>query len=411
MNTTQIIDRLSKQNLIAQIAVGIFIGAILGSILRIYPVNSISVVLDLFGTLFVGALKGIAPIIVFSLICESIATKEFTHKSSKGLEKLILLYVVGTFAASLCAVLTQYISPLTLVLQSSPKDITADTINLSDVLINLAKKTVDNPTNALATGNFISIVVWAVGIGIALRNVSDTTKNVIADVSKSILKVVRFVIRLAPLGILGLVATSITQTGFTAIGSYLKLVLVLVICMLFVAFVINAVIVFFITHKNPYPLIFTCIKESAVTAFFTRSSAANIPVNIALAKKANVDESLYSVSIPLGATINMTGAAITIAILALATANTLNIQVDFMNCVFLCFISSIAACGAGGIAGGSLMLVPLACSMFGISNDVAVQVVGIGFIISVIQDSFETALNSSTDVLFTIAVSQSLENE
>lgn len=411
MNTSQIIERLSKQNLIAQISVGILIGAIFGSALRIYPVNFISVVLDLFGTLFVGALKGIAPIIVFSLICEAIATKKFTHKSSKGLEKLILLYIVGTFAASLCAVLTQYISPLTLVLRNSPEDISAETINLSEVLINLAKKAVDNPTNALATGNFISIVVWAIGIGIALRNVSDTTKNVIADVSKSILKVVRFVIRLAPLGIFGLVATSIIQTGFDSIGSYLKLVSVLVICMLFVAFVINAAIVFFITHKNPYPLIFTCIRESAVTAFFTRSSAANIPVNIELAKKLNINESLYSVSIPLGATVNTAGAAITIAILTLAAANTLHIQIDFMNCMFLCFIAAIAACGAGGIAGGSLMLVPLACSMFGISNDVAAQVVAIGFIISVIQDSFETALNSSSDVLFTAAVSQSLEKE
>lgn len=411
MNFSQVIARVSDGNLVIQIVFGVLFGAALGFVFHIYPAQTPAVILELLGTLFVGALKAIAPIIVFILICESIATKEFTHHSSKGLKKIITLYIIGTFAASICAVIAQYLSPLTLVLQSTPDDVSVAPASLSNVLVNLAKKAVDNPINALATGNFIAIIVWAVGVGIALRHVSSTTKDVVVDVSEAVAKVVKFVIRLAPIGICGLVATSVIQTGFEAIGSYLKLVAVLVACMLFVAFVINAIIVFAVTKKNPYPLIFTCIKESAVTAFFTRSSAANIPVNIALAKKLNVNESLYSVSIPLGATINMAGAAITIAVLALAAANTLNIQIDFLTTIFLCFIASIAACGASGVAGGSLMLVPLACSLFGISNDIALQVVAIGFIIGVIQDSFETALNSSTDVLFTAAVSQSLESK
>ena len=279
------------------------------------------------------------------------------------------------------------------------------------VLINLAKKAVDNPVNALATGNFIALIVWAVGLGIALRHASNSSKAVLVDLAEAINKVVYLVIRLAPFGICGLVATSVAQTGFQALGGYLKLILVLVLSMLFVAFVVNAIIVFVMIKKNPYPLIFTCIKNSAITAFFTRSSAANIPVNIALAKKLDIDEKLYSVSIPLGATVNMAGAAITIAVLSLAAVHTLGISIDFGTALLLCFVSAIAACGASGIAGGSLMLIPLACSLFGISNDIAMQVVAIGYIIGVIQDSFETALNSSTDVLFTAAVNESIKKD
>ena len=409
MKLSRAIARVNDGNLIVQILFGVFVGIAFGFVFHAYPVDAATTILELLGSLFVGALKAIAPIVVFVLICESIATKEFTHNSSKGLRKIIILYFVGTFAASICAVIAWYISPITLILQNRPEDLSIAPASISKVLVNLVLKAVDNPVNALASGNFIALIVWAVCFGIAFRHATKSTKDVITDISAAVSKVVKFVIRLAPIGIFGLVATSVISTGFAAISSYLKLVVVLVACMLFVAFVINAIIVFLVTKKNPYPLIITCIKESAVTAFFTRSSAANIPVNIALAKKLNIDESLYSVSIPLGATVNMAGAAITIAVLALAAANTLNINVDFLTAVFLCFIASIAACGASGVAGGSLMLVPLACSLFGISNDIAMQVVAIGFIIGVIQDSFETALNSSTDVLFTAAVWQSLE--
>lgn len=410
MKLSGAITCINDGNLVIQILFGVFAGIAFGFFLHTYSMDVPIVILELLGSLFVGALKAIAPIVVFVLICESIATKEFTNDSQKGLRKIIVLYVVGTFAASICAVIAWYISPVTLILQSPLNDLSNAPTSISKVLVNLVLKAVDNPVNALASGNFIALIVWAVCFGVVFRHARNTTKDMIIDISAAVSKVVKFVIRLAPIGIFGLVATSVISTGFVAISSYLKLVVVLVACMLFVAFVINAIIVFLVTKKNPYPLIFTCIKESAVTAFFTRSSVANIPVNIALAKNLNIDESLYSVSIPLGATINA-GAAITIAILALATANTLNIQIDFLTTIFLCFIASIAACGASGVAGGSLMLVPLACSLFGISNDIAMQVVAIGFIIGVIQDSFETALNSSNDVLFTAAVWQSLEEK
>lgn len=402
---------LGGSSLILQIIAGVIIGALFGFMLTILNISWFGAFLELLGSLFVGALKAIAPILVFVLICESIATKEFSHDDSLGLKKIIVLYIIGTFLASLCAVVASYAFPVNLVLNTTAADIAQTPQDISKVLINLATKAVDNPVNALATGNFIALILWAVGLGFAFRPISQTSKNVIVDVSEGVTKVVKYIIRLAPIGICGLVATSVAQTGAEAIYSYTKLVLVLVLCMLFVAFVINALIVFVVTKKNPYPLIFTCLKESAITAFFTRSSAANIPVNITLARKLGVDEGLYSVSIPLGATINMAGAAITIAVLTLATVFTLGIEVDIYSTILLCFIASVAACGASGVAGGSLMLVPLACSLFGISNDIALQVVAIGFIIGVIQDSFETALNSSTDVLFTAAVSKSITKE
>lgn len=410
MKVSNAISRSGDGSLVAQIAIGVLIGAVLGYFLHAYSINSIAVILELLGSLFVGALKAVAPIVVFVLICESIATKTFSASSSLGLKKIVILYIVGTLLASICAVLASFAFPVHLVLESTDVQASAPA-SVGVVLVNLAKKAVDNPINALATGNFIALIVWAVGLGIALRHASNGSKAALVDLAEAINKVVYFVIRLAPFGICGLVATSVAQTGFEAIGGYLKLILVLVLSMLFVAFVVNAVIVYVMTKKNPYPLIFACIKNSAITAFFTRSSAANIPVNIALAKKLNIDEKLYSVSIPLGATVNMAGAAITIAVLSLAAVYTLGISVDFGTALLLCFVSAIAACGASGIAGGSLMLIPLACSLFGISNDIAMQVVAIGYIIGVIQDSFETALNSSTDVLFTAAVDESLKKD
>ncbi|AII14617.1 sodium ion-motive force-driven serine/threonine transporter [Campylobacter iguaniorum] len=403
------LEKLTKRytdgNLIVQILFGIILGAILGFIAHNYAgatpaANAASVL----GNLFVGALKAIAPVLVFVLVSSSIALKEFG--SGTGLKKIIILYIIGTFLASLSAVIASFIFPTTLVLQNTGDAITSAPSSIIEVLKTLVFKMVDNPVNAIASGNYIGILTWAVGIGLALRHASEQTKQMIKDASAAITKVVKFVIRLAPFGIFGLVCISVAQTGFSALGGYLKLIVVLVGTMLFVGFVVNAIIVYLVTKKNPYPLIMTCVKESAVTAFFTRSSAANIPVNMNLCKKLNLDEKLYSISIPLGATINMAGAAVTIAVLALSAVNTLGIQIGFFDALLLSVIAAIGACGASGVAGGSLMLIPLACSLFGISNDIAMQVVAVGFIIGVIQDSVETALNSSTDVLFTAIASK-----
>ena len=337
------------------------------------------------------------------LVSASIVLKEFGR--ANGMKNVIILYLIGTFLASLAAVCVSFIFPTALVLQNTSVAMSAAPSNIAVVLKDLVYKIVDNPLNAIATGNYIGILAWAIATGLALRHCSNETKKVFKDISEAITRIVKFVIRLAPFGIFGLVSISVAQTGFAALGGYAKLLFVLVGTMLFVAFVINAIITFIVTRKNPYPLIMTCIKESAITAFFTRSSAANIPVNMNLCKKLELNEDLYSISIPLGATINMAGAAVTIAVLSLSAVYTLGIEVGFWNALLLSVIAAIGACGASGVAGGSLMLIPLACSLFGISNDIAMQVVAIGFIIGVIQDSVETALNSSTDVLFTAIVS------
>lgn len=381
------------------------LGAVLGFIANSGNQMALSIAnsMSILGSLFVGALKSVAPILVFILVSSSIIVKEFGN--ANGLKKIIMLYLIGTFLASLSAVIASFLFPTTLVLQTNNAELLAPQ-SIIVVLKDLVFKMVDNPVHALSTGNYIGILTWAIGMGIALRHCAVETKKCLKDISEGITKVVKFIIRLAPFGIFGLVSTSVAQTGFEALGGYAKLLIVLVGTMLFVAFVINALIVYFVTKKNPYPLIMTCVKESAVTAFFTRSSAANIPVNMNLCKKLNLDEKLYSISIPLGATINMAGAAVTIAVLALSAVNTLNIQIGFLDALLLSVITAIGACGASGVAGGSLMLIPLACSLFGISNDIAMQVVAVGFIIGVIQDSVETALNSSTDVLFTAIASK-----
>ena len=404
-----IAQRYSDGNLIVQILVGIILGGILGFVA--YSGNNIAINLANFaailGSIFVGALKAVAPILVFVLVSASIVLKEFGH--THGMKNIVILYIIGTFLASLAAVCISFISPTTLVLQNTSVAMSAAPSDISVVLKDLAYKIVDNPLNAIANGNYIGILAWAIGVGIALRQCSNETKKVFKDMSGAITKIVKFIIRLAPFGIFGLVSISVAQTGFAALGGYAKLLLVLVGTMLFVAFVINAIIVFIVTKKNPYPLIMICLKESAVMAFFTRSSAANIPVNMNLCKKLNLNENLYSISIPLGATINMAGAAVTIAVLSLSAVYTLGIEVGFWDALLLSIIAAIGACGASGVAGGSLMLIPLACSLFGISNDIAMQVVAIGFIISVIQDSVETALNSSTDVLFTAIISNNIK--
>ena len=370
--------------------------------------NSVANSIAVLGDLFVGALKAIAPILVFVLVAASIIVKEFGH--AKGMQKVVGLYLVGTFLAAVVAVVASFLFPTELMLKgvqsadmSAPQDII-------EVLKDLIFKMVQNPITALSSGNYIGIITWAVGGGIAMRFCTAETKKVFQDVSDGVTKIVRFIIRLAPFGIFGLVTISIHNTGFYALAGYLKLILVLVGSMAFVSFVVYPAIVFVLTKKNPYPLVMTCVRESAVTAFFTRSSAANIPVNMALCKKLGLKEELYSISIPLGATINMGGAAVTIGVLALAAVNSIpSITVDFGDALLLCFISALGACGASGVAGGSLLLVPLACALFGIGNDIAMQVVGVGFIIGVIQDSVETAVNSASDVLFTAVASETSE--
>ena len=319
---------------------------------------------------------------------------------------MLVLYLFGTFLAAVVAVLLSFMFPTTLVLTTVPEAIAAPE-GISEVLKALLLKVVDNPINALIGGNYIGVLAWAVGLGLALQHASKSTKLVFSDLSHGVSSLVRFIIRLAPFGILGLVADTIATTGFAALASYGQLIAVLLGAMAIIAFVVNPLLVFAKTGANPYPLVFTCLRESGVTAFFTRSSAANIPVNLQLCEKLKLNEEIYGVSIPLGATINMAGAAITITVLTLATVHTLGIEVDFASAILLSLLAAVSACGASGVAGGSLLLIPLACSLFGIPNEVAMQVVATGFIIGVIQDSAETALNSSTDVVFTAAVCQS----
>jgi serine/threonine transporter sstT len=370
--------------------------------------NSVANSIAVLGDLFVGALKAIAPILVFVLVAASIIVKEFGH--SKGMQKVVGLYLVGTFLAAVVAVVASFLFPTELMLKGVQSADMSAPQGIVEVLKDLIFKMVQNPITALSSGNYIGIITWAVGGGIAMRFCTAETKKVFQDVSDGVTKIVRFIIRLAPFGIFGLVTISIHNTGFDALAGYLKLILVLVGSMAFVSFVVYPAIVFVLTKKNPYPLVMTCVRESAVTAFFTRSSAANIPVNMALCKKLGLKEELYSISIPLGATINMGGAAVTIGVLALAAVNSIpSITVDFGDALLLCFISALGACGASGVAGGSLLLVPLACALFGIGNDIAMQVVGVGFIIGVIQDSVETAVNSASDVLFTAVASETSE--
>ena len=370
--------------------------------------NSVANSIAVLGDLFVGALKAIAPILVFVLVAASIIVKEFGH--SKGMQKVVGLYLVGTFLAAVVAVVASFLFPTELMLKGVQSADMSAPQGIVEVLKDLIFKMVQNPITALSSGNYIGIITWAVGGGIAMRFCTAETKKVFQDVSDGVTKIVRFIIRLAPFGIFGLVTISIHNTGFDALAGYLKLILVLVGSMAFVSFVVYPAIVFILTKKNPYPLVMTCVRESAVTAFFTRSSAANIPVNMALCKKLGLKEELYSISIPLGATINMGGAAVTIGVLALAAVNSIpSITVDFGDALLLCFISALGACGASGVAGGSLLLVPLACALFGIGNDIAMQVVGVGFIIGVIQDSVETAVNSASDVLFTAVASETSE--
>ncbi|MEE1673936.1 serine/threonine transporter SstT [Agarivorans aestuarii] len=385
----------------------ILIGIIAGSALAVLAPN-VATSFGMLGSLFVGALKAVAPVLVFVLVAASVAS----HKRGQNtqLRPIIYLYLFGTFAASLTAVAMSFMFPTELVLVSNETSANPPQ-GIGEVLHTLLFKIVDNPISAIMNGNYIGILAWAIGLGIAMHSASDTTKTLFNDVAAGVSSIVRFVIRLAPIGIFGLVANTIAQTGFSVLLGYSQLLLVLIGSMLLIALVMNPLLVFYKIRRNPYPLVFKCLRESGVTAFFTRSSAANIPVNMDLAQRLDLDEDTYSVSIPLGATINMAGAAITITVLSLAAVHTLGIQVDFATALLLSVVAAVSACGASGVAGGSLLLIPLACSLFGVSNDVAMQVVAVGFIIGVLQDSAETALNSSTDVLFTAACCKAAEEK
>ncbi len=403
MRQNLLLQFVSNGSLVVQILVGLVAGVLLA---YLFPAAAKHV--ELLGELFINALKSVAPILVFVLVAASIANHKRGEKTRIG--SILILYLIGTFAAALVAVVASFLFPLTLQLKASTEAISPPG-NIADVLTTLLMNIVDNPIRALANGNYIGILAWAIAMGIALRHAHGTTKNVIADLSLSVSYIVKIVIRMAPIGIFGLVASTIANTGFDALLDYARLLALLIGCMVFVALVVNPLIVFAKLRHNPYPLVFTCLRESGITAFFTRSSAANIPVNMALCKRLGLHEDTYSVSIPLGATINMAGAAVTITVLTLAAVHTLGIVVDLPTALLLSVVASICACGASGVAGGSLLLIPLACSLFGISDDLAIQVVGVGFIIGVLQDSSETALNSSTDVLFTAAGSYSPGDE
>ncbi|WP_198780439.1 serine/threonine transporter SstT [Shewanella putrefaciens] len=395
--------KLANGSLVLQILVGIVAGIILASFSQDWAKQ-----VAFLGSLFVGALKAIAPILVFILVASSIANQK--KNTQTNMRPIVVLYLLGTFAAALTAVILSSIFPTNLVLVAGVEG-TSPPQGIGEVINTLLFKLVDNPVNALMTGNYIGILAWGVGLGLALHHANDSTKQVFADMSHGISQMVRFIIRLAPIGIFGLVAATFAETGFAAIAGYAQLLAVLLGAMAIIALIVNPLIVYVKIKRNPYPLVLRCLRESGVTAFFTRSSAANIPVNMALCEKLNLHEDTYSVSIPLGATINMGGAAITITVLTLAAAHTLGIQVDLLTALLLSVVAAISACGASGVAGGSLLLIPLACSLFGISNDVAMQVVAVGFIIGVVQDAAETALNSSTDVIFTAAACEAAENK
>ena len=394
MGIKKVIEKYNSINLVTRIFIGIIIGIVLAIIIP---------GLDWVGTLgdlFVGALKAIAPILVFILVMNSLA--QGVKKSGGKFRTVILLYLVSTFFAAITAVIASFIFPQTLTLHSTNQDFGSVPQSLSEIIHNLLVKIVINPVSSLSESNYLGILFWAIITGVALKDiVSNSTKDMLKDFSKSVSQIVSWIINLAPFGIMGLVFTAVSTNGTEIFTQYGRLILLLAVCMFIVALVTNPLIISFLIRKNPYPLIFKCLKESGITAFFTRSSAANIPVNMKLCEKMNLDKDMYSVSIPLGATINMSGGAVTITIMALAAAHTLGIETTFTTAVILSLLSTFAACGASGIAGGSLLLIPSACSLFGISNDLAIQVVGIGFIISVLQDSLETALNSSSDVVFT----------
>lgn len=395
----------NSNRLIIQIVIGLVAGVLVGSVMP-----SATAATSILGDMFVGALKAVAPYLVFVLV--TLAVAKHREGTPTNMSRVLILYLLGTFGAALFAVLGSFMFPSHLTLVSSESVSIQAPQGIASVLKNLLMNLVANPFGALVNANYLGILAWAILLGFALRKASAATHQMLEDVSNAVAVIVRWIIRLAPIGIFGLVSVTVAETGFVQmVKEYGRLIGVLLGAMFFVAFVWNPILVYSQTKRNPYPLVLTCLRESGVPAFFTRSSAANIPVNMTLAKKLGLNPDTYAVSIPLGATINMAGAAITITVLALAAAHTQGIQVDFMTALLLSLIATVGACGASGVPGGSLLLVPLACSLFNIPNDVAMQVVAVGFIIGVIQDSAETALNSSTDVLFTAAADIAEQNK
>ena len=389
-----ILKKWNSLSLIVRILIGLVVGAILG-----FTLPGLTWI-GVFGELFVGALKAIAPILVFVLVASSLANSKGGNMSK--FRTVIVLYLLSTLCAAVVSVFSSFLFPITIPLAGlDAVDAAAAPQGMSEVVMNLLKSIIANPVDALAKANYIGILFWAVVFGMALKLASGSTKSMMQDLADGVSKVVRWVIACAPIGIMGLVFSAISTSGMEIFVTYGRLVALLVGTMLFTALVINPLIVGLLLRHNPYPLVFRCLRASGITAFFTRSSAANIPVNMELCKSLGLDEDLYSVSIPLGSTINMDGAAVTITIFSLVAAFTTGVSVTLPMAIFLSIVATFSACGTSGVAGGSLMLVPLGCSLFGISNDIAMQLVGVGFIISVIQDSLETALNSSGDVLFT----------
>lgn len=387
----------SRLSLVTKILIAIILGFFVAVF---FP--SFTPYLSLLGELFIKALKSVAPILVFVLVMSSIANFKVGHNAN--LRPILILYAVGMILAALCAIVASHFFPSFLYLNADAQTELQPASSLSEILKNLLLSFVANPVQAIAEANFIGILGWAVGLGIALRHSSDTTKQVLTDISLAVNQIIQMVISFAPLGIFGLVAVTFADAGLATLKNYAQLIAVLLGTMVFVALVINPILVAIVIRSNPYPLVLKCLRESGITAFFTRSSAANIPVNLDLAKRLGVNEATASVAIPLGATINMAGAAVTITVLTLAAVHTLGIHVDILTMIILSIVATVSACGASGVAGGSLLLIPVACGLFGIPSDVAMQVVAIGMVISVLQDSSETALNSSTDVIFTAAV-------
>ena len=381
-------------SLVIRILIGLIIGAMLGLIVPQ------ATAIGILGDIFVGALKAIAPLLVFFLVISSLSNATNSHGGV--IRTVIVMYMFSTFLAAFIAVIVSRIFPINMVLVDAVTDATAPQ-GVVEVLKNLLMNVVSNPISSLASANYVGILAWAVIIGLAFKAASDSTKKVLNDISVGLSQAVTWIINLAPFGILGLVFTTVSENGLDIFTSYGELLAVLVGCMLFIYFVTNPILVYWCIRKNPYPLIFKCLKKSAITAFFTRSSAANIPVNMKACEEFGLDKDTYSVTIPLGATINMDGAAITITVMTMATAATLGIAVDFPSAIILSVLAALSACGASGVAGGSLLLIPLACSLFGISDAIAYQVVAVGFIIGVVQDSVETALNSSSDLLLSAA--------
>lgn len=390
MKMSNLWQKWMDSSLVVRILIGLIIGAVLGI------VAPQATAIGILGDIFVGALKAIAPLLVFFLVISSLSNASNSHGGV--IRMVIILYMFSTFLAAFVAVIASTLFPVEMVLADAVTD-TAAPQGVVEVLKNLLMNIVANPISSLSNANYVGILAWAVMIGLAFKAANDTTKKVLNDISDALSKVVTWIINLAPFGIFGLVFTTVSQNGLDIFTSYGKLLLLLVGCMLFIYFVTNPILVYWCIRKNPYPLIFKCLKKSAITAFFTRSSAANIPVNMKACEEFGLDKDTYSVTIPLGATINMDGAAITITVMTMATAATMGISVDVPSAILLSILAALSACGASGVAGGSLLLIPLACSLFGIPDTIAYQVVAVGFIIGVVQDSVETALNSSSDLL------------